>query len=359
MKSKAIILFVLFALVMIIVKPVYSASPIGNGNYSGLELYNNHSKFTTFTDIWGQVNTMTYATNTETGKFYLIIKKDNVIDSQFEITEQGMNTGYFYVLAVESTSVVVSYRYYSGVGGFGWQDGGRWSRMPKDVQVPIIFPSGTYNDPTTYMNGNLMITTPGYDGYKTTRDTLEIRYGYGIKPGIPKPGKPEISGVEVVPLSHTGTSTYYNSELDMQYSYFKATVKLTPGINNILVSIDYKGETYSDTRIVEYLVGFVDEDGDGYDDTTGESLNGDVSGLTPDGAPILPENATIFDYVKYAVDSIIYVFSQVGLAIKGMVSSVGDIGKILTSFFSFMPQPFTGIIVIGLLISIILRIFGR
>ena len=373
MKINRLMVLPLLILMMVFLSPVNNALATES---SALEVaqqwMHNGTKFKSF------VNTNSSGENSYTNSFkywiqngnnYVSIVSSSVPDYDHyptQIESSGVGTGYFSIYKIIQDS---SNRYIARLYAYIWT-GTEWLRLPNDwimyVNDTTVFGEETVPDFPDPINpgeilydGNLVITSPPYDGYEVTSDRIEIRYGYGVPCSVPKPGKADITGVGVSPLSHTGTSSRYDSETNMQYNYFKAVVQLEPGYNTITIELNHDGEVYVDSRTVQRLIGVIDEDGDGIDDRTGLPVEGDESELSIEGAPILPDNATILDYVKYAVDSIIYVFSQIGLALKGLIGGIGDIGKILTGFFSFMPQPFTGIIILGLLIAIILRIFGR
>ena len=341
------------------------------------EMVHDKTPFTSFQDNKSAADggsatwTWNYYTDIQTEKMYSEVRKNGSQYSnwKYEIQQSGYNTGYFYLLSI----INISGTYYAYVGHTVW-NGSQWKTMDAVGNYSIRL-SGTPGgvdlvpslpgDPSEYLNGSLIITEPPYDGYKVSKSKywLQYRYGVPLDPGGAPTGA-NITGAGVVAGTHEVHSWYVDEQGteeaadDMVYKYYRVQLDLAPGINTITATLDYNGGQYSDTATIEYVTGIVDENGDGIDDRTGLPVS-DVSELTPDGAPVLPDNATIFDYVKFAVDSIIYVFTQLGLAIKGLIGGIGDVGKILTGFFSFMPQPFSGIIVIGMLIAIILRIFGR
>lgn len=104
---------------------------------------------------------------------------------------------------------------------------------------------------------------------------------------------------------------------------------------------DYKGATYSDSIAVTCYDDFVDEDGDGLDDRTGQDNwtgNPDYNKPPPGSVGNLGSINNIFD------------------SVSGFSSNfVGFLG----SFFTFLPPEITAILTLGFAAIVALRIFGR
>ena len=353
MKFKVTVLFFVLFLFSFI-SPVYSTE------YNVEDLYREQIKFTSVVcddvnngSYGGKLFEIKYVTNVNTGKLHFQIHVDNVLygGKDFEVAASGYNTGYFYVSSIRPDGYgAVKYRHWDGFQWIEYQNVIFTIADVSTVGLPPTEDAGNYS----FLQGAIQITEPPYDYFYTDKNNLYIWYRYGLDEDTPG-NFPFILGVNHD--DNTLLSTY--SADGYKYYFYRCRVHLDEGENTVSVNVNDGSKTISAERIIVRTIGIIDEDGDGIDDLTGLPIGGDLSELTPEGAPVLPENATIFDYVKYGIDSIIYVFAQFGLAIKGLVGGIGDVGKILTGFFSFMPQPFTGIIIIGMLIAIILRIFGR
>ena len=228
-------------------------------------------------------------------------------------------------------------------------------------EVPVEDIEAPPTDYEELIKGKVVITIPAYDGFKDTTPVQVIAFNYGVP--LPSSGSPDditikieggVSGTgQVIGQSGYVKDGYY-------YGYGKVTRELNPGVNTIIVKVTSNGVTYSASRVIERLIGQVDEDGDGIDDRTGLPIWPEYPDTGDDNAPQPPaEGATIFDYIKYLTDSVMYAMNQLVLMLKGFMGGLAQLTQVLSQFFTFMPTQFSAIIILGLIMAVILRVVGR
>ena len=229
------------------------------------------------------------------------------------------------------------------------------------AEIPLDLPPTNYEE---HMKGKVMITIPNRDYFSDTTSIQVIGFSYGVP--MPSSGKASdisikveggITGTGEV-ISHTGyvKDGYY-------YGNCRVTRELEIGNNTIVVKVTSGGLTYSATRIITRLQGQVDEDGDGIDDRTGLPIWPDYpnnwDGAT-DGPPLLPgENATIFDYIKWFADSILYSMGLLVTTIKGFMGGLGQISRMFGEIFVWIPKELIAIMILGVCMTVVLRVVGR
>lgn len=73
--------------------------------------------------------------------------------------------------------------------------------------------------------------------------------------------------------------------------------------------------------------------------------------------PERPENGDIIEWLVYIFDSIGYTFKIAAQAAKDVISNIGGIGKLLSSFFEFIPSEIFSILFLGVSVVVIIAIF--
>jgi hypothetical protein len=137
----------------------------------------------------------------------------------------------------------------------------------------------------------------------------------------------------------------------------KFTRQLYPGNNAITFTLKYDGAIVGSATVnVKYYDDFIDTDGDGIDDRTGQTEVPDdwelpVEDNTPDGS--------ILGYIKWAFENITYIFDGVVGLVEGLFKMTGKMSNIIGEYMGGLPKPIDTVLVIGCLVVIILKIFGR
>jgi len=209
--------------------------------------------------------------------------------------------------------------------------------------------------------GTVLITLPVYDGYVSSDDLESVSFTYKVP--LPASGDENdinyrvsggISGTFQVIADHRVVSgNNVNGKVSGVYRFSEGD-----NVMKVVVTSPGEGSWFAE-RLITVVRGYVDEDGDGYDDRTGKPIFPPYPD-TGDGPPQPPgPDATIFDYIKYLVDSVLYSMSQLVIMLRGFMSGLTQFTQILSQFFSFMPAQFTGIIFLGLIMAVILRVVGR
>ena len=270
--------------------------------YDVYDLYSSQQKFTKFVDKNGDEWRIVYATKTETGKLHvkLFQNGEQFLNWDWECGSDGYNKAYFYVREIEQVDGNlegrVFWRYWSI---YGWNEQSV-GRIVDGAEGQIIYPPPEEQIYEDFIKGKLVIFIPAADPYKTNKNYASVWFNYAL---------PHIEG-QTPALSFTGGNWVKESGKTWVkdgyiYGEFNYHVGVELGENLLSVSANY-GDVYSDTLTV-IRTGFVDEDGDGYDDNTGEGWwpRPDESDWG-DGVPQPPgEDATIFDYIKYLSDSLV------------------------------------------------------
>ncbi len=334
--------------------------------YDIWELYEREARFTSYIDENGDSRRIIYATNTKTGRLHLQILVNGEYDSRYdwEVGVENYNKSYFYIENkpfVDKNGILkarVTFMRYGGNHPGKYAD--RYIVNGNTVGG-LTFPPTGYDEIEEFLKGKVIITIPAYDGFKDTMPVQVIWFNYGVP--LPSSGNPAdisisieggVSGSgEVISQSGYISDGYY-------YGHVKVTRELNTGVNTIIVKVKSNDVTYTASRVIERLIGVIDEDGDGYDDRTGLPIWQEYPDIGDDYAPQPPgSEATIIDYIKYLVDSVQYAMSQLVAMLKGFMGGLAQLTQIFTEFFSFMPTQFSGIIILGLIMAVILRVVGR
>lgn len=344
-------------IIMLVIGFVYCRPAMADVvTYDVMELYKNETKFTQFISENGTDFRIVYVTNVETGKLHvqLLANGEIAYGFDFEIGSEGYNkAAYFYVSDIEYEPLkgIVELRIWNGVTWILDSIG----KIVDGAVGEITFPPTEEQQYEDFVKGKLIIYIPAADPYKTNKNYVSVWFNYAL---------PHIEG-EIPELSFSGgnwVKQYSKTWVKDGYIYgeFNYHVGVEMGESIISVSANYGGKVYSDSLNV-IRTGFVDEDGDGFDDNTGEGWwpSPDESDWG-DGVPQPPgEGATIFDYVKYLSDSLIYAMNQMLVMLRSFMGGLAQLGQIIRSFFSFMPPQFSAIIILGLVMAVILRVVSR
>jgi hypothetical protein len=130
-----------------------------------------------------------------------------------------------------------------------------------------------------------------------------------------------------------------------------------PGDNTITLKVKYDGKTVTSSSVtVKYYDDFIDVDGDGIDDRTGQTKIPDhwelpVNDNTPDGS--------ILGYVRWAFENIGYLIDGVIGLVEGLFKMTGKMSDIMGEYMGFLPKPINTILIVGCMAAIVLKIFGR
>jgi hypothetical protein len=324
-------------------------------NYDVWELYSSGAKFTQFVSETGNDYRIVYVTNVETGKLHVQLLKDGEVayGYNYECGSNGLNKSYFYIdsVLVEGgiTKGLVKFRIWTGSA---WASG-QLAKIVDGAEGQITFPPTEEQIYEDFIKGKLIIFIPAADPHLTNKNYVSVWFNYAL---------PHIEG-ETPLLSFTGGNWVKQSSktwVKDGYLYGECNyhVAVEMGESLLRVSADY-GEVYSDTLTV-IRTGFVDEDGDGWDDNTGEGWWPSPDEADWGGVPQPPgEDATIFDYIKYLSDSLIYSMNQMLVMLRSFMGGLAQLGQVFRSFFSFMPPQFSAIILLGLIMAVILRVVSR
>lgn len=136
----------------------------------------------------------------------------------------------------------------------------------------------------------------------------------------------------------------------------------TTGTHSITVIGEYDGEHIgSFERLVAKVDGWVDADGDGTDDRTGETEDGNYEPLIP--RPNLDNPTDLFDTVAVFFnnigDGMALTFVTIIELMNEAALSIGEAGQAFTASFNFLPQPIPAMLIGSVAVFILLKIFGR
>jgi hypothetical protein len=355
-----VVSYILGFIIVLVIGFVYCRPAVADVvTYDVDDLYYNETKFTRFVDQNGDDWRIVYATNIETGKLHVMLYKngEQFLNWNFETGSGGYNKSYFYV-----SEIVVE----DGVrkGTVSWRV---WKEIPKNWESysvnkivdgavgEMYFPPSEEQIYEDFIKGKLIIYIPAADPYRTNKNYVSVWFNYAL---------PHNEG-EIPLLSFTGGNWVKESGKTWVkdgyiYGEFNYHVGVELGESLLSVSANYGGKVYSDSLTV-IRTGFIDEDGDGWDDNTGEGWwpSPDESDWG-EGVPQPPgEDATIFDYIKYLSDSLVYSMNQMLVMLRSFMGGLAQLGEVFRSFFSFMPPQFSAIILLGLIMAVILRVVSR
>lgn len=218
--------------------------------------------------------------------------------------------------------------------------------VPDDnLSISILSPRNEFKDNVPVWNVAVEYYAVLQDG-ELPKDVLSLSFTGGLPGGYKEVTRHVITNV---------SGNLYRGDLN-------ASIEMAPGENNIEVSIKYVSglnEYYaSDSRVYYFFSGVVDEDGDGIDDRTGRPIY-EVPDDIPSSFPTIPPESGIFGYIYWFFQSLVWLFGQVSTSLRRMFLFVGDFFTIIGEFFSFLPSEFLYMMILGILLSIVLRIFGR
>lgn len=313
------------------------------------EAYYEGAKFTSFISASGIEYRIKYYTRLKDNQMFVSLREhpDNMYD--YPIDPSGYGKAYFYITGYDAKDNVytVGHRYWHST--FWYTSGVRWASISADAIITPVVPTED-----EFYKDSLRIIIPAEDGRKTNRDYISLWYQYAIP--ITE------SNINVTITGGTYTKPESNKQWEKDgYLYCEANVHvgLALGENDITVILTTDSRTLSDSRLV-IRSGFVDEDGDGWDDNTGEGWWPSPDESDWGGVPQPPgEDATIFDYIKYLSDSLVYSMNQMLVMLRSFMGGLAQLGQLFRSFFSFMPPQFSAIILLGLVMAVILRVVGR
>jgi hypothetical protein len=231
-------------------------------------------------------------------------------------------------------------------------------------KITRVFYQGVTPTEKELMRGRVQITLPMYDGYQDTTPVQAIWFNYGVP--VPTSGEVEIQVTGgIAGTGETLLADVQEGNDGYTYGWYRITRELEVGENTVTITVSSNGQSYSASRVIIRLQGQVDEDGDGIDDRTGFPVWPDdpnnLGGVgSIDGPPPLPgENATIFDYIKWFADSVLYSMGLLVTTIKGFMGGLGQISRMFGEIFVWIPRELIAIMILGLCMTVILRVVGR
>lgn len=205
------------------------------------------------------------------------------------------------------------------------------------------------------------ITLPANDGYKDNGTTFTFWHWYQLPTGV------DSSDVKIDPYIDDSKDTYHSASVTL-HQKIPNTSKWNLNIN--LTVRDYGPHTYKVvfkqistgkvlgtlTRTFEALEGFIDENGDGLDDRTGQPP---YDPLEPPGDSLTPEwDGTILGFFQYLIDSVKYYVQNIVDGINVTMGAIGKVPQIMGTILNF-PEPLTALLIFGVTCTIILAIFRR
>jgi len=161
--------------------------------------------------------------------------------------------------------------------------------------------------------------------------------------------------VEWLDTNKTDNDTYFSATLKVS-----GAVEFNQDIELVVTMTDYLSNIYTDSIHVYCYENFVDANGDGLDDRTGQDMWG---GSTDYGVP----NANGFPSGSLnPIDYLVWFgnqFSNMLTSISNMFKSFTGFGKQFMEFFgsifSFLPPEFNALIFLGMCVVVLLRIIRR
>lgn len=249
-----------------------------------------------------------------------------------------------------------------------------WTNKLVDSYSVRVSANGRYNDQLTgkpeWHDYNLMIASDGSDGADA---------------GVPaSSGGITFSAVDMFQLigDKYGTvsiKAFEPTEFRVQfYAYVEGVMQVGP-VGVVRINKNSAGLWVGSTATVEYPAdvgdlgssgglypsgdawtsdgqGFTDMDKDG--NITGSGTVGDEESYVPVGSgPV-----SLGDFLKDMVNSLLNiptVLSQLFNSIINAMSGMGELPALVASFFSFLPAEVVALVSLGIIITIVLRIFGR
>jgi hypothetical protein len=129
------------------------------------------------------------------------------------------------------------------------------------------------------------------------------------------------------------------------------------GTHTVTVKGVYDGQVIGEySRSVEALSGFIDEDGDGLDDRTGNDYVPPIEYPEPE-EPYDWTNP--LDYLRFAKDSIVTYIEDLVTGINVMVQKTGQMKNIMSDYFAFVPSEIQGALFMGVVVVLILKFLAR
>jgi hypothetical protein len=347
-KYKQIMLGIMLFFVFVVVCPYR----VDGATYTAQELYEKEIHFVAFIDVNGDFLDIDYVqSETNPELWFLQVRKNGVTHLQYMIQYSGVDTGYFYVYKYEGGYFKVALKYWDGQSWIVHENFASIAGGVVQVGLPPMEEEGERD----YLKDRIVINWPPYDGYMFSTAQQSIQYQFGF------------IGDDASELSFIidGVNVWTAGKRDFKvidgyiYGTCKDTISLNKGVNEITVYVTDGTKSLYANRMVILKQGIRDEDGDGLDDDTGEPIvpGGPDYG---DGPPPLPgENATIFDYIKWFADSVIYSLGLLVTTIKSFMSGIGQVTRMFAEMFKWLPSELIAIMILGICMTIILRILGR
>lgn len=211
--------------------------------------------------------------------------------------------------------------------------------------------AGVYWAPLPFVNPTVSIVLP-MDGYTDNSWLYSVWSNtvfYDVQTGFDV----ENVTVQVTLNGESFGENYYKLNRNITYvqngdwyNQLHFDVEVPVGTHEIKVTYYYGGEEVaSDTVTINRLSGFVDVDGDGKDDRTGQPDASQKPAFDPETEmPEKPEDGDLLAWMRYVGELLSYIFETVVDAIKDFALSIFDgmrtILSIAEPMFSFMKQFF-------------------
>lgn len=211
-----------------------------------------------------------------------------------------------------------------------------------DLELNIVLPLDGFMDNSIYYNVFLYTKIPGEMNPGDITYNVKVNDLYVSEQGL---------------YNEVMRNVVYESG-DGLANEVQFVVELPVGENIISVEMMYGDELMeSDNVTVTRLSGFVDEDGDGLDDRTGQTDNSERPVYDPETEmPQKPEDGDLLAWMEYVGELLAYVFEMVMGAIRDFATSVFDGIKavlemaqpmfaFVEQFFSSLPAPMSAAVI--------------
>jgi len=351
MNRLLLVCFVVFVMIGCMACNTYAAQ------YTAAELFEKQIRFVAFTAANGNFIDFDYVEDDlypDDDIWYLQVRINGEPQSSFKYllhSSTGVNTGYFYVYDYEAGLYGVALRFWNGEKWIEYKNFASIAGGVVQVGLPPMEEEGERD----YLKDRIVINWPPYDGYMFSTAQQSIQYQFGF------------IGDDASELSFIidGVNVWAAGKRDFKvidgyiYGTCNDTISLNKGVNEITVYVTDGTKSLYANRMVILKQGIRDEDGDGLDDDTGEPIvpGGPDYGDGP--SPLPGENATIFDYIKWFADSVIYSLGLLVTTIKSFMSGIGQVTRMFAEMFKWLPSELIAIMILGICMTIILRVLGR
>ncbi|WP_417202848.1 hypothetical protein [Acetoanaerobium sticklandii] len=225
----------------------------------------------------------------------------------------------------------------------------------------LVYDDGTILNDVNAQGFDGRITLPANDGYKDNGTTFTFWHWYQLPTGV------DSSDVKIDPYIDDSKDTYHSASVTL-HQKIPNTSKWNLNIN--LTVRDYGPHTYKVvfkqistgeilgtlTRTFEALEGFIDENGDGLDDRTGQPPYDPLE--PPDGSATPEWDGTIVGFFKYLIDNVKYYNEMLVSGVQTTINSIGKVPQMLGEVINLPPE-IMALFTFGIIISILLRVLGR